>query len=58
MESRFGRIMLTSTRRVKTQRVVIIFVRVVDTIQSQRIFALRVGQYTTRWYITNALLLS
>jgi len=38
MEGRCGRIMQTSTRRVKTQRVVITFLRVVDIIQSQRIF--------------------
>ena len=38
MEGRCGRIMQTSTRRVKTQRVVITFLRVVDLIQSQRIF--------------------
>jgi len=38
MEGRCGHIMQTSTRRVKTQRVVITFLRVVDLIQSQRIF--------------------
>ena len=44
MEGRCGRIMQTSTRRVKTQRVVITFLRVVNLIQSQCIFYLR-------WYI-------
>ena len=41
MEGRCGRIMQTSTRRVKTQRVVITFLRVVVIIQSQRIFTVR-----------------
>ena len=48
MEGRCGRIMQTSTRRVKTQRAVIISLRVVDLIQSQRIFLLRVGTLTNK----------
>jgi len=41
MEGRCGRTMQTSTRRVKTQRVVIIFLRVVDLIQSSVFFTTR-----------------
>ena len=48
MEGRCGRIMQTSTHRVKTQRVVITFLRVVDLIQSQRIFLLRVVTLTNK----------
>ena len=48
MEGSCGRIVQTSTRRVKTQRAVIISLRVVDLIQSQRIFLLRVGTLTNK----------
>jgi len=47
-----------SVARVKTQRVVIIFLRVVDTIQPQRIFYYVLVNIQCVGTLTNALLLS